>query len=306
MLPPCGLRLPPTPSRRVGVQNSSRRSCCPAAVGRPAGPLHAVPRERDRFARLYSDVHRHVLGVAFYRPSGVLQSATDATYAATPGSETGSDVKCDSSSQATIGKAYWRTTRKWSIGATAPGMNRDKVVQAVRNAQAQWTNNTNWCGIKDQANPPAHYEGSTSRSAKHDGYSTVDWGSLAQKPIVQRGARLHVHRLRREGQPGRNGHPVQHGGEMVDLRRRRKLRHPIRRRPRNRPRPPIRSRHELLQTRPHSPDVALHGHRRHLRSQARPRRRAPRTTPTTEPTRTPSAPHKAAGRKGPRGQTLGA
>ena len=57
-------------------------------------------------------------------------------------------------------------------------MNRDKVVQAVRNAQSEWTNNKNWCGIKDQANPPAHYEGKTSRVAKHDGYSTVDWGSL--------------------------------------------------------------------------------------------------------------------------------
>ncbi len=31
---------------------------------------------------------------------------------------------------------------------------------------------------QDQANPPAHYEGKTSRAAKHDGYSTVDWGSL--------------------------------------------------------------------------------------------------------------------------------
>ena len=41
-----------------------------------------------------------------------------------------------------------------------------------------WTNNINWCGTKDQANPPAHYEGKTSRAAKKDGYSTVDWGSF--------------------------------------------------------------------------------------------------------------------------------
>ena len=58
------------------------------------------------------------------------------------------------------------------------GIDRETVVKAVRNAQSQWTNNVNWCGIKDQASPPAHYEGKTSRSAKHDGYSTVDWGSL--------------------------------------------------------------------------------------------------------------------------------
>ena len=93
-------------------------------------------------------------------------------YAVAP-AETGADVKCDSSSQASTGKTYWQTTRKWWIGATAPGINRDTVVKAVRNAQSQWTNNINWCGIDDQANPPAHYEGKTSRAAKHDGYSTV-------------------------------------------------------------------------------------------------------------------------------------
>jgi len=137
-------------------------------------------RDGSRFASLNTDRHLHVLASAFYRPSGILQSATDASYAATPGSETGADVKCDSSSQASIGKTYWKTTRRWWIGATAPGKNRDTVVQAVRNAQSEWTNNINWCGIKDQANPPAHYEGKTSRPAKHDGYSTVDWGSLAK------------------------------------------------------------------------------------------------------------------------------
>ena len=115
--------------------------------------------------------------MAFFRTSGVLWSSSAAVYAATA-AETGADVKCDSSSQASIGKTYWRTTRKWWIGATAAGINRDKVVNAVRNGQSQWTNNINWCGIKDQANPPAHYEGKTSRAAKHDGYSTVDWGSF--------------------------------------------------------------------------------------------------------------------------------
>ena len=107
----------------------------------------------------------------------MLWSSSDATYAATA-AETGSDVKCDSSSQASIGKTYWKTTRKWWIGATAAGINRDKVVTAVRNGQSQWTNNINWCGIKDQANPPAHYEGKTSRAVKQDGQSTIDWGTF--------------------------------------------------------------------------------------------------------------------------------
>ena len=51
---------------------------------------------------------------------------------------------------------------KWWIGATAKGIDRDKVIKAVRNAQSEWNNNINWCGIKDQANIPAHYEGKTS------------------------------------------------------------------------------------------------------------------------------------------------
>ncbi len=174
---PCGLRLS-TPVR--GELAFRIPSGGHAAGRRLAGRLLRCTlfrRDGSRFAHLYSDSHQHVLSVAFFRPSGVLRSASDAAYAVTP-AETGSDVKCDSSSQASIGTMYWRTTRKWWIGATAPGINRETVVGAVRSAQSQWTNNVNWCGIEDQASPPAHYEGKTSRAAKHDGYSTVDWGSL--------------------------------------------------------------------------------------------------------------------------------
>ena len=174
---PCGLRLPPPVRGELAFRIPSGGH---AARRRLAGRLSLCTlfrRDGSRFARLYSDSHQRVLSVAFFRPSGVLRSASDAVYAVTP-AETGSDVKCDSSSQASIGTTYWRTTRKWWIGATAPGIDRETVVKAVRNAQSQWTNNVNWCGIEDQANPPAHYEGKTSRAAKHDGYSTVDWGSL--------------------------------------------------------------------------------------------------------------------------------
>ena len=116
--------------------------------------------------------------MAFYRRSGVLRSAVDSTHAQAP-EQTGASVKCDSSSHASIGPKYWRKQRRWWIGATAKGIDRDVVVKAVRNAQSQWTNNINWCGIKDQANPPAYYEGKTSSAAKHDGKSVIDWGSLA-------------------------------------------------------------------------------------------------------------------------------
>ena len=136
---PCGLRLAP-PVRgelafRIPSGGRARR--------RLAGRLLLCTlyrRDGSRFARLTGDSQERVLSVAFFRPSGVLRSASDAVYAVTP-AETGADVKCDSSSQASIGTTYWRTTRKWWIGATAPGIDRETVVKAVRSAQSQWTNN---------------------------------------------------------------------------------------------------------------------------------------------------------------------
>ena len=109
---------------------------------------------------------------------GVLRSAVDSSYAVAD--ESPASVSCGSSSQASIGDVYWKKTRRWWIGATAPGLERDAVVEAVRNAQGEWTNNINWCGTGDQANPPASYQGKTSDHAvKNDGKSVVDWGSLA-------------------------------------------------------------------------------------------------------------------------------
>ena len=86
-------------------------------------------------------------------------------------------MKCDSSSQASIGPAHWREPRHWWIGATVKGIDRDVVVDAVRNAHSEWTNNINWCGIKDEASPSAQYEGKTSGAVKHDGKSVIDCGS---------------------------------------------------------------------------------------------------------------------------------
>ena len=52
-------------------------------------------------------------------------------------------------------------------------------MKAVRAGVGEWMNNINWCGIKDQANIPARYDGRTSAGARHDGHNVVDWGSLA-------------------------------------------------------------------------------------------------------------------------------
>jgi len=134
-------------------------------------------RDGSRFASLQSDSRDRVLAVAFYRSSGVLLSTVDTLGAEAP-EEKGASVKCDSSSQASIGPTYWQKPRVWRIGATVKGIDRSAVIQAVRNAQSEWTNNINWCGIEDAANPPAQYDGETSGAVKHDGKSVVDWGSL--------------------------------------------------------------------------------------------------------------------------------
>ncbi len=66
-------------------------------------------KDGSRFARLHSDSRDRVLGVAFYRRSGALRSAVDTRYAVPP-EEIGASVKCDSSSQASIGPAHWRVS----------------------------------------------------------------------------------------------------------------------------------------------------------------------------------------------------
>jgi Matrixin len=175
---PCGLRLP-----------AAQRGELPFRVPRGGRALRRVlaarfalctlyRRDGSRFALLHSDADNRVLGVAFYRPSGALLNAVDSSYLVAD--QNPAEVKCDSSSSASIGSVYWKKARKWWIGATAPGLNRDAVVTAVRNAQSEWTNDVNYCGIKDQANPPSSYQGTTSVAAdKNDGKSVIDWGSLA-------------------------------------------------------------------------------------------------------------------------------
>ena len=144
-------------------------------------------RDGSRFARLQVDADEHVLGVAFYRPTGTISSAVDSAYEAM--SSMPAQVKCGSSAQATVGAGFWKKARKWWIGTTPKGLSRDAVIKAVRNAQSEWTNDINWCGIKDQAAPPASYEGTTSqKAAKEDGKSVVDWGDLGGQDCSGAGA----------------------------------------------------------------------------------------------------------------------
>ena len=247
---PCGLRLPPPqrgelPFRVPAGGRALRRTL----AGRLA-LVHAVSPGRQPVRR-----PAHRCGAARSR-SGVLSAFRGALerrrqlLRRDPAAR--ADVKCDSSAQASIGNDYWRKTRKWWIGATPPGITRDEVVKAVRNAQSEWTNNINWCGIKDQANPPASYQGNTSGDAiKHDGKNIVDWGSLENDQNCNMSLACTFTCVRRPGQPGRLGHPVQHRLQVVDDGRVGRVRHPVRRGARDRSRPPVRPRHELVEGRRH-------------------------------------------------------
>ncbi len=175
---PCGLRLPPPQRGELPFRVPAGGRAVRRALAGRFGLCTLFRRDGSRFALLHIGPDGHALGVAFYRPSGVLLSAVDPVTLAKAGTSP-AKVECGSSSQASIGSEYWAKAWKWWMGATAPGLNRDTVVAGVRNAASEWTNDINWCGIKDQANAPVSYQGKTSNnSATQDGKSVIDWGSL--------------------------------------------------------------------------------------------------------------------------------
>ena len=175
---PCGLRLPPPQRGEVPFRVPAGGRAVRRALAGRFGLCTLLRRDGSRFALLHIGQDGHALGVAFYRPSGTLLSEVDPVTLLAAGNSP-ANVKCGSSSKASIGSKYWTKAWKWWIGATAKGINRDTVVKAVRNAASEWTNDINWCGIKDQANAPVSYQGKTSDdSVTDDGKSVIDWGSL--------------------------------------------------------------------------------------------------------------------------------
>jgi hypothetical protein len=134
--------------------------------------------DRTRFARLYRDRFRQVLEIDWFRPSSALLYAVDAAYPAVAGAE-GSHVSCGSPGRRSIGHGYWRQTLRWKLARTPAGPPVEQVIQPLRRARAEWTNNVNWCGYADRADSSALYEGRAPHGFAHDQLSSVDWGSLA-------------------------------------------------------------------------------------------------------------------------------
>ena len=174
----CGIHLPPPrfgePGFRIPQGGSAR------AERLAGGALACILRRADgtRFARAYRDNLGLVLGIAFYRKSGLLLAAQDQLVAAGTASNKPAQVKCGASNKKSLGPKFWNSF-PWRIGKTVSGISEDKAVKAIRDAVSEWVNNKNYCGIKDQSSVPARYDGRTSAAYKHDGKNVVDWGSLS-------------------------------------------------------------------------------------------------------------------------------
>jgi hypothetical protein len=177
-VPACGLRLPPPRSGepRFAVPAGGRATLRSLADRIVLCTL--LRADGSAFAHAEIDRLRHVLELRFFRTSGKLLFAADAAYPAFPRTE-GARVSCGSAASSTTGERYWRQPIKWWVGTTPGNLPRAQVVQALRAAQSEWTNNVNWCRYPDRAEGAALYQGSTSSRFVEDGKSTVDWGSLS-------------------------------------------------------------------------------------------------------------------------------
>ena len=176
-IPACDLRLPePTGGEpRFAIPRGGRATLRALAGGfRLCRLLRA---DGSRFAQAEIDRLRQVLELRFFRRSGTLLFAADSQFPAKTTTE-GADVGCNNDAYGTIGARQWQQPHKWWVGKTPSGLAADKVVQALRSAYSEWTNNVNWCDLPDNAKAQSDYQGRTELKAKHDGKSVVHWGSL--------------------------------------------------------------------------------------------------------------------------------
>ena len=173
----CDLRLPPPSggSPRFAVPQGGRATIRALARGFRLCTLFRA--DGSRLAHAEVDELRQVLELRFFRRTGRLLFASDAQFPAKTTAE-GADVGCNNDNYKSIGPQQWQQAHKWWVGKTPDGLPADKVVQALRSAYSEWTNNINWCDAADNAKAQSDYQGRTELKAKHDGKNVVHWGSL--------------------------------------------------------------------------------------------------------------------------------
>jgi len=153
---------------------------------RPDGSLFAIA-EVDAFGRTFA--------ATFYNASSGVFVKTYQTYP-----EVLQPAPAESLSSAhvpnrnrrvasTCGAATWSDSgRKWTSGitwyfnsgSTPSGLSVDTTETYLRNAHAEWFNNTNWCGIADNSVFGMAYGGRTTLGYAQNGTNTVGFGDMSQ------------------------------------------------------------------------------------------------------------------------------
>lgn len=175
---PCSLRLSPPSggSPRFAIPKGGRAAARPIVGSLLLCTLFRADGSRFAYSRI--DQLGRVLDVRFFRRSGTLRFAADASFAATTSQPPGAHASCANDAYDPIGNHFWQKSWNWWVGKTPSNLPADKVVKALRSAYSEWGNNINWCGYADNAKVMAEYQGRTDRHAVADGKNVVEWGSL--------------------------------------------------------------------------------------------------------------------------------
>ena len=212
-------------------------------------------RDGSRFARLHIDADQHVLGVAFYRPSGALLSAVDSSYAAA--SQAPANVKCGSSAQAndrhSLLEEDEEVVDRRDTERTQPRTDRQGGQERAERMDERHQ-------LVRHQGPGGTTRVLPGKDVEQGGYARRQERRRLGQPErsgLRRRGRVHLHVVRREGHPDRVGHQVQHRVQVVDDRRGGHVGHPVVRGARDRSRSPVRPRHERVEGRRDERDVAV-------------------------------------------------
>ena len=160
---PCSLRLSPPSggSPRFAIPKGGRATARPIVGSLVLCTLFRADGSRFAYSRI--DQLGRMLDVRFFRRSGTLRFAADASFAAATTSQPpGAKVSCANDAYDMIGQHIWKKPWKWWIGKTPSNLPPDKVVNALRSASSEWSNNINWCGYPDNAQVVGEYKGRTN------------------------------------------------------------------------------------------------------------------------------------------------
>jgi hypothetical protein len=135
------------------------------------------------FGRALTDERRQPYRIEYFDENGRLAQSVDIDYAdeASDGSS-GSTApnRCDFTNYLAANIRWDFSPINWYLnyGSLPTYLNRDLSLTNIRNAHAEWENNTNYCGIGDGSTLDFNYSGTTTRTGGNDTFSIVDYGEI--------------------------------------------------------------------------------------------------------------------------------